>query len=214
MLASVSKQTYSTGGRNIDVLPDEINGRYPGLRPMVISNDKMRDHRLELPLEERAFRRWCTSHIVNYNFTEYVEDSTEERTITFSAAGLFSDEIQGNLCPEVVHGLSVEESSDGSAIMAWHFPVSEWDDNERFCLRLPLPSTAIATTTDSIGSNTRQYTPPIHSESFLQHLENVKSSWLPDCSDADGGVPCVGEPTIDPSRMVQNAIVDGESNWI
>ena len=220
MLASVSKQTFSTGGRNIDVLPDESNnnsspnhGRYPGLRPMVISNDKMRDHRLELPLEERAFRRWCTSHIVNYNFTEYVEDSTEERTITFSAAGLFSDEIQGNLCPEVIQGAS-EEESDGDIIMAWHFPVSEWDDSERFCLRLPLTTTT-ATTTNSISTTTRLYTPPLHSESFLQHLENVKSSWKPDSSDDDvGGVPCFGEPTIDPSRMVQNSIVDGDSNWI
>ena len=143
MLASVSKQTISTGGRNIDVFPDKNNipdGRYPGLRPMVISNDKMRDHRLELPLEERAFRRWCTSHIVNYNFTEFVENSMDERTITFIAAGLFSDEIQGNLCPEV---LESDGSGSGIAMMAWHFPVSEWDDNERFCLRLPIDTTPL-----------------------------------------------------------------------
>jgi hypothetical protein len=132
MLASVSNQTTSTAGRNIDVPPDDPDGRYPGLRPMVISNDKMRDHRMDL-LEERAFRRWCTSHIVNYNFTEFVENSMEERTITFRAADLFSDEIQGNACP----GVSGCEGGGGDVAMAWHFPVSEWESNERFCLRLP-----------------------------------------------------------------------------
>ena len=90
---------------------------------MVISNDKMRDHKMDL-LEERAFRRWCCSHIVNYNFTEFIEVASEERDITFHASDLFSDEIQGNPC-----------TSGGG--MAWHFPVSKWDGNERFCLRLP-----------------------------------------------------------------------------
>lgn len=127
MLASVSNQTVSTAGRNIDVPPDNPDGRYPGLRPMVISNDKMRDHRMDL-LEERSFRRWCTSHIVNYNFTEFVENSREERTISFRASDLFSDEIQGNACPG---------GGDENVTMAWHFPVSEWGGNERFCLRLP-----------------------------------------------------------------------------
>ncbi|KAL3783780.1 hypothetical protein ACHAW5_000603 [Stephanodiscus triporus] len=114
MLASVSNQTVSTAGRNIDVPPDNPDGRYPGLRPMVISNDKMRDHRMDL-LEERSFRRWCTSHIVNYNFTEFVENSREERTISFRASDLFSDEIQGNACPG---------GGDGNVTMAWHFPTA------------------------------------------------------------------------------------------
>ena len=135
MLASVSNQTTSTGGRNIDVLPDDPGGRYPGLRPMVISNDKMRDHRMEL-LEERSFRRWCTSHIVNYNFTEFVENAREERTISFRAADLFSDEIQGNACPDDGGG----GACGNNIVMAWHFPVSEWGGNERFCLRLPAAS--------------------------------------------------------------------------
>ena len=126
MLASVSNQTVSTAGQNIDVPKDNASGRFPGLRPMVISNDKMRDHKMEL-LEERAFRRWCCSHIVNYNFTEFIEDAREERDIMFHAADVFSDEIQGNLCP----------GDSGEGMMAWHFPVSEWDSNERFCLRLP-----------------------------------------------------------------------------
>ena len=123
MLASVSNQTVSTKGENIDVPKNNTSGRFPGLRPMVISNDKMRDHKMDL-LEERAFRRWCCSHIVNYNFTEFVENSTEPREISFRAADVFSDEIQGNAC-----------SCSGD--MAWHFPVTEWGGNERFCLKLP-----------------------------------------------------------------------------
>ena len=130
MLASVSNQTISTHGQNINVPKDNPNGRYPGLRPMVITNDKMRDHKMEL-LEERSFRRWCCSHIVNYNFTEYIENSKEERTIRFHAADLFSDEIQGNVDP------SRSGSMSGDGGIVWHFPVSEWSSNERFCLRLP-----------------------------------------------------------------------------
>ncbi len=123
MLASVSNQTVSTNGQNIDVSKDNTEGRFPGLRPMVISNDKMRDHKMDL-LEERAFRRWCCSHIINYNFTEFIEDASEEREISFHVADLFSDEIQANPCP-------------ASGSMAWHLPVSDWDGDERFCLRLP-----------------------------------------------------------------------------
>ncbi|KAL7491477.1 hypothetical protein ACHAWT_001291 [Skeletonema menzelii] len=122
MLASVSNQTASTNGLSIDVAKNNEEGRFPGLRPIVISNDKMRDHKDEL-LDEREFRRWACSHIVNYNFTEFIEDQRDEREISFYAADIFSDEIQGNECP--------------GGGMAWHFPVSEWDANERFCLRLP-----------------------------------------------------------------------------
>jgi len=122
MLASVSNQTISTNGLSIDVPKNNEEGRFPGLRPIVISNDKMRDHKDEL-LDEREFRRWACSHIVNYNFTEFIEDQRDEREISFHAADIFSDEIQGNECP-------------GGGV-AWHFPVSEWDANERLCLRLP-----------------------------------------------------------------------------
>ena len=119
MLASVSNQTISTNGQSINVPKNNDEGRFPGLRPIVISNDKMRDHKLDL-LDERSFRRWCCSHVVNYNFTEFIENQSDEREISFHAADIFSDEIQGN-----VGG------------MAWHFPVSEWGVNDRFCLRLP-----------------------------------------------------------------------------
>jgi len=135
MLASVSNQTTSTSGETIAqmaVPKNDASGRFPGLRPLVISNDKMRDHKMDL-LEERAFRRWCCSHIVNYNFTDFIENSWEEREIRFCAADLFSDEIQGN---ERANG-DGDGGGGGGSGMVWHFPVSEWDANERFCLRLP-----------------------------------------------------------------------------
>lgn len=124
MLASVSNQTNSTAGVNIHVPKNNDESRFPGLRPICITNDRMRDHRLEL-LDERSFRRWCCSHIVNYNFTGgHIENYYDEdaREITFAAADIFSDEIQCNECP-----------GGGNA---WHIPVSEWDTNDRFCLRL------------------------------------------------------------------------------
>jgi len=129
MLASVSNQTTSTAGQTIHVPKNNTEGRFPGLRPMVISNDKMRDHKMDL-LEERAFRRWCCSHIVNYNFTEYIENHTEEREITFNNADVFSDEIQ-------VNGRGGGDDGEEGGGRVWHFPVSGWDGNERFCLRLP-----------------------------------------------------------------------------
>ena len=92
MLATVSNQTTSAAGRNIRVPKNDAGGRFPGPRPMAITNDKMRDHRMDL-LDERAFRRWCCSHIVNYDFEEYVEDPAEERAVRFRAADVFSDEI-------------------------------------------------------------------------------------------------------------------------
>ena len=71
------------------------------------------------------------------------------------------------------------------------------------------------------------YKPPVQSESFRKHLESVESSWPYDSEDAandsnggsnkvdsDGGVQCTGEPSMDPSRMIQNVLLDGESNWI
>ena len=63
MLASVSDQLTSTGGRSIHVPKNNEQGRFPGPRPMVIINDKMRDHKMDL-IDKRAFRWWCCSHIV------------------------------------------------------------------------------------------------------------------------------------------------------
>lgn len=75
------------------------------------------------------------------------------------------------------------------------------------------------------------YKRPAHSEYFLQHMESVKSSWPYDPNDdnvsddgadeisakynsvSDKGVRCTGEPSIDPSRMLQS-VVDDDSHWI
>jgi hypothetical protein len=82
----------------------------------------MRDHKLEM-LEPRLFRRWVSSFIIKYDFTPVVDEKWDEREVIFSPAEHFSREIQENSCP------------DGQ--MTWHFPVSEWGKDERFCIKLP-----------------------------------------------------------------------------
>lgn len=131
MLSSVSPQTKSRNGAVLDVPADNDQGRFPGTRPILISNDQMRDHKLEL-LEPKLFRRWVSSHIVNYHFTPFFNDLKEERDIAFSPADFTSREIQGNPC-----GFNSVDSGDGDGAIAWHFPVSDWDKNDRFCVKIP-----------------------------------------------------------------------------
>lgn len=126
MLASVSNQTASRNDTNLDVAPNSA-GRWPGLRPIIISNDRMRDHKLEL-LQPHLFRRWYSSHMIRYEFSHF-EDNELDRDIRFSAADFFSREIQANPAPGA--------GSGGFTGKAWHFPVSDWEWNERFCLRVP-----------------------------------------------------------------------------
>lgn len=121
MIASV------VGKSSAAIETNDTDGRFPGLRPMLITNDQMRDHSLEL-LEPRLFRRWCSCHIVNYDFPEPYDDQWEERPVEFHAADFFSHEIQGNP--------SSEGNALGSGSLAWHFPVSEWGENERLCVRI------------------------------------------------------------------------------
>jgi len=128
MLSSVSNQTVSRNGATLDVGLNDDGGRWAGTRPMLLTNDQMRDHKLEL-LEPRLFRRWSSCHIVNYHFPPFRNDSSEEREIKFSIADFFSNEIQGN--PSNIDG-----ENDHGAI-AWHFPVSDWDKNDRMCVRIP-----------------------------------------------------------------------------
>ena len=88
---------------------------------MLLTNDRMRDHKLDL-LEPREFRRWCSCHIVKYNITPYIEDEWEEgRSVQFIPADFFSREIQGNL------------HKNGKDVV-WHFPVTEWEEPARFCI--------------------------------------------------------------------------------
>ena len=128
MLASTSDQTNARKGKSIFVEANNPDGRWPGARPMLISNDQMRDHKLEL-IEPRLFRRWYACHIVNYNFTGFVHDQCVDNEIGYSPADFFSREIQSNPTPL--------EGEEGSAGTAWHFPVEDWTGTERFVLRLP-----------------------------------------------------------------------------
>jgi len=121
MLASVSDQTRSRRSMDLDVAHDNADGRWPGTRPMLVTNDQMRDHKLGL-LEPRLFRRWISCYIVNYSFTAFVGAESVDREIGFSTADFFSREIQSN------------ETSTGAA---WHFPVSDWNLDDRFCIRIP-----------------------------------------------------------------------------
>lgn len=128
MLASISDQTSSRKEADLSVSNDDPGGRFPGARPMLISNDQMRDHRMEL-LDPRLFRRWYGCHIVNYNFTAFVlDESVANNYIAFSQADYFSREIQCN-----------ESPTEGGKWRgrAWHFPVSDWDLDERFVVRIP-----------------------------------------------------------------------------
>ena len=119
MLGSVARQSESS----LRVKTNDLYGRFPGLRPILITNDQMRDHKLAL-LEPRLFRRWTSCHIVNYDLRPYVDNEWEPRNIKFIPADLFSREIQGNkVCRD-------QES------MAWHFPVAEWPQPDRLCINV------------------------------------------------------------------------------
>jgi len=125
MVSSVSDQKTSSNGVSLDVLPCNKEGRWPGTRPIIITNDLMRDHKLEL-LEPKLFRRWSRSHIVSYDFPDSVEGEKQE--VVIQKPLCFSKEIQGN-------PTEIENSSS----MVWHIPVSDWGKNDRLCLRIPRP---------------------------------------------------------------------------
>lgn len=129
MLASVSNQTTARNVLDFSVpldvdlsVPlDDNQGRLPGLRPLLVTNDRMRDHKLDL-LGPREFRRWCSCHIVNYSIAGFEKDEwTEERLVNLFPADVCSREIQGN----------PHESQKGTV---WHFPVTNWDESFWLCL--------------------------------------------------------------------------------
>lgn len=113
------------------VSPGNAEQRWPGIRPMLISNDKLRDHAMSL-LEPRLFRRWFSNFMVNFTFSAFVDDKCADREIGFRPADFYSREIQGNLVP-TVQG----DSSASSQATAWHFPVADWDSKECLCIRIP-----------------------------------------------------------------------------
>lgn len=118
MLGSISNQTNARQLVDLQVKAGDEEGRFPGLRPMLVTNDQMRDHKLDL-LEPREFRRWCSCHIVNYHVSKFDADKEwEERPVDFYPADFFSREIQDN----------VDENTN----RVWHFPVSDWEEPSRF----------------------------------------------------------------------------------
>lgn len=108
-------------GRDISVLPQNAKGQWPGTRPVLVTNDQMRDHQVEM-LEPLLFRRWYSNYIVNYNFAAFVDGVSTHSEIGFSPADFFSREIQSN------------STKDGSIV--WHFPI-KGKENEWFCCQLP-----------------------------------------------------------------------------
>jgi pentatricopeptide repeat protein len=120
MIASVANQTKTRTQESTHA----DQGRFPGLRPLLVTNDQMRDHRLSL-LEPREFRRWTSCHIVKYHIDGYIRDEWEPRQVTFFPADVFSREIQGNPHP------------GGSGSLVWHFPVAEWAERDRLCVYFP-----------------------------------------------------------------------------
>jgi pentatricopeptide repeat protein len=111
----------------VDMVKDEMEGgrddRFPGLRPILVTNDQMRDHKLSL-LEPREFRRWISCHVVNYYFPPYSEDEWEDRAVQLYPTDRFSREIQSNAHPQ--------RPSEN----VWHFPITEWLNNERLCIHI------------------------------------------------------------------------------
>lgn len=120
MLASVANQSASALNGPLD----RTTENFPGLRPLLVTNDQMRDHRLSL-LEPREFLRWTSCHIVKYEIAPYKTDEWEPRQVSFHPADMFSCEIQGNSHP------------DGCGSLVWHFPVAEWPRHDRFCVYIP-----------------------------------------------------------------------------
>lgn len=121
ILASISKQTVSRGGKSLRVPQDDKGKRWPGGRPVVLTNDQIRDHKPHL-IDTKLFNRWYSNTIVNYNFTGFVDDECIDPDIGFNPADFFSREIQKNT---------------SGAASVWHFPVHDWEATDWFCLRLP-----------------------------------------------------------------------------
>jgi hypothetical protein len=116
IIATLSNQTASRQGRSLYVHPNNAEGRRPGTRPILISNDQMRDHKFHLS-DPRLFLRWCSGHIVNFHI--------RGKKVMVTSPDVFSREIQGNKC------------ADGST--AWHFPIED-TKHDYLCIRIPKKS--------------------------------------------------------------------------
>jgi len=123
IVGSIVEQTRASRGQSLHVPVGNEEGRWPGTRPMLVSNDQMRDHRLGL-MEPMLFRRWKSNHIVNYEFSPFIGESNSSENISFNVANVFSREIQHN-------------EANGETV--WHFPIQDAFDRW-FCCRLPSSS--------------------------------------------------------------------------
>jgi hypothetical protein len=124
MIGSVAEQN---GNKSLHVTSKDVGvdfRRLTGLRPILVTNDKMRDHRLAL-LEPRLFRRWTSCHIVNYHIQSSDTDERDEKNVTLFPADYFSREIQCNPASRL----------PGNST-AWHFPVLEWPEPDRLCVSI------------------------------------------------------------------------------
>lgn len=127
LLASVADQVSSQRA-DVDDTHLEDKPHWPGSRPVVMTNDQIRDHQEFQFLRPRLFNRWYSSTIMNYNFTGFVDNECVDPEIFFSPADVYSKEIQGNV-PDT-------GKPDFSVGKTWHFPVQDWD-TDWFCIRLP-----------------------------------------------------------------------------
>ena len=126
MIASVTDQDLNNRNNSPSGQHSKVD-RIPGQRPILVTNDQMRDHRLAL-LEARPFRRWTSCHIVNYSIDGYARDEWETgRNITFFPPSAFSREIQSNKC------------STKTEQVVWHIPITGWDEPDRLCISIASP---------------------------------------------------------------------------
>ena len=75
-------QTDVPDNLDLTMAAENEDGRFPGVRRILISNDLMRDHKLN-SMEPRLFRRWCSCHIVNCSFSDHNENGWEQRYVDF-----------------------------------------------------------------------------------------------------------------------------------
>jgi hypothetical protein len=109
-----------------------INGSNTQLAqyPYLITNDRFRDHSLQL---KSTFRQLYRCHAVHYNFDRF-SDRHDCIDVQFMEADSFVPKIQLNKCP--VHE-TVDENFCTWTGTAWHFPVKRFPGNERFVIRIP-----------------------------------------------------------------------------
>ena len=112
MLACVSERAASTSGKPIVVEFSE-SSRWPGGRPVLITNDTLRDHTL-LMRDPVLARKWYDSVVLNFLEADVKKNPR-----------IYQRRIQGN--PSLLG-------------MVWHFPVKGWGIYERLLVHIPTPA--------------------------------------------------------------------------